>query len=51
VRKVDGLSLIFIVFCVPALIRRLNSTEISLQFSENIYKLYTDLIENPASSC
>jgi hypothetical protein len=35
-RRVDGLSLIFIDFYVPALIPRLNSTETSLQLSENI---------------
>jgi hypothetical protein len=35
-RKVDGLSLIFIHFYVPALTPRLNSTETSLQVSENI---------------
>jgi hypothetical protein len=35
-RKVDGLSLIFIDFYVPALIPRLNSTETSLHLSENI---------------
>jgi hypothetical protein len=34
-RKVDGLSLIFIDFYVPALTPRLNSTETSLQLSEN----------------
>jgi hypothetical protein len=35
-RKVDGLSLILIDFYVPALTSRLNSTETSLQLSENI---------------
>jgi hypothetical protein len=35
-RKVDGLSLIFIDFYVPALTPRVNSTETSLQLSENI---------------
>jgi hypothetical protein len=35
-RKVVGLSLIFIDFYVPALTPRLNSTETSLQLSENI---------------
>jgi hypothetical protein len=35
-RKVDGLSLIFIDCYVPALIPRLNTTETSLQLSENI---------------
>jgi hypothetical protein len=35
-RKIDGLSLIFINFYVPALIPRLNSTKTSLQLSENI---------------
>jgi hypothetical protein len=34
-RKVVGLSLIFIVFYVPALISHLNVTEILLHFSEN----------------
>jgi hypothetical protein len=33
-RKVDGLSLIFIDFYVPVLIPHLNSTETSLQLSE-----------------
>jgi hypothetical protein len=33
-RKVDGLSLIFVDFYIPALISRLNSTETSLQLSE-----------------
>jgi hypothetical protein len=36
IRKVDGLSLIFIDFYVPAVTPRLNSTEASLQLSENI---------------
>jgi hypothetical protein len=35
-RKVDGLNLIFIDFYVPALSPYLNSTETSLQLSENI---------------
>jgi hypothetical protein len=35
-RKADGLSLIFIEFYVLALTSRLNSTETSLQLSENI---------------
>jgi hypothetical protein len=35
-RKVDGLNLIFIHFYVPALTPCLNSTETSLQLSENI---------------
>jgi hypothetical protein len=35
-RKVGGLSLIFIDFYVAALTPRVNSTEISLQISENI---------------
>jgi hypothetical protein len=35
-RKVDGLSLILIDFYVPELTSCLNSTEISLQLSENI---------------
>jgi hypothetical protein len=48
-RKVDGLSLIFIDFYVPALTPRLNSTETSLQPSENINvfaicRIYTDAI-------
>jgi hypothetical protein len=34
-RKVDGLSLIFIDFYVPVLRSHVNRTEISLQFSEN----------------
>jgi hypothetical protein len=33
-RKVDGLSLSFIDFYVPALTLRLNNTETSLQLSE-----------------
>jgi hypothetical protein len=36
VRKVDGLSPIFIDFYVPALTPRLNSIETSLHLSENI---------------
>jgi hypothetical protein len=35
-RKVDGLSFIFVKFYVPALTPRLSSTETSLQLSENI---------------
>jgi hypothetical protein len=35
-RKVDGLSLAFIDFYVPALTPRFNSTETSLQLSEII---------------
>jgi hypothetical protein len=35
-RKIDGMSLIFIDFYVPALTPRLNSAETSLQLSENI---------------
>jgi hypothetical protein len=35
-RKVDGFNIIFIYFYVPALTPRLNSTETSLQLSENI---------------
>jgi hypothetical protein len=35
-RKVDGLSLILIDYYVPGLTPRLNSTETSLQLSENI---------------
>jgi hypothetical protein len=36
IRKVDDLILTFIDFYVPALKPRLNRTETSLQFSENI---------------
>jgi hypothetical protein len=36
VREVDGLSLIFIDFYVPALTPRLNRCETSMQISENI---------------
>jgi hypothetical protein len=48
-RNVDGLSLIFIVFYTPALTPRLNSTETSLQLSQNItlfavYRIYTSVI-------
>jgi hypothetical protein len=48
-RKVGGLSLIFIDFDVPALTPRLNSTETSLQLSENItlfavFRIYTGVI-------
>jgi hypothetical protein len=35
-RNVDGLSLAFIDFNIPALTPRLSSTKTSLQFSENI---------------
>jgi hypothetical protein len=35
-RKVDGLSFIFIDFYVPALTLRVSSTETSLQLSENM---------------
>jgi hypothetical protein len=47
-RKVDGLSLIFIDFYVAAFTPRLNSTETSLQLSENITlfavcRIYTDI--------
>jgi hypothetical protein len=35
-RKADGLSIIYIDFYVPALTSHLNSTETSLQLSENI---------------
>jgi hypothetical protein len=35
-RKVGGLSIVFIYFDVPALKPRLNSTETSLLLSENI---------------
>jgi hypothetical protein len=35
-RKVDGLSFIFIDFYVPVFTTHLNSTETSLQISENI---------------
>jgi hypothetical protein len=49
IRKVDGLSLILIDFYVPALTPRLNSTETSLQLSENITlfavcRIYTGVI-------
>jgi hypothetical protein len=48
-RQVGGLSLIFIDFYVLALTPHLNSTETSLQVSENIthfavYRLYTGVI-------
>jgi hypothetical protein len=50
-RKVDALSLIFIVFYVPALIPLLNSIETSLQLSEKVtffavcrVLVYTDVI-------
>jgi hypothetical protein len=48
-RKVDGMSIIFIYFYVPALTPRLNSTETSLQLSENIAlfavcRIYTGVI-------
>jgi hypothetical protein len=48
-RKVDGLSLIFLNFYVPVFIPCLNSTETSLQLSENItlfvvYRIYTGVI-------
>jgi hypothetical protein len=48
-RKIDGASLIFIDFYVPALTPRLNSTEISLQLSENmtlfaVCRMYTGII-------
>jgi hypothetical protein len=48
-RKVGGLSLIFIDFYVPALTPRLNSTEPSLQLSDNIIlfaicRIYTGVI-------
>jgi hypothetical protein len=36
VRKVDDLSPIYVYFYVPALTSRLNSTETSLQLSENM---------------
>jgi hypothetical protein len=54
VRKVHGLSLFFIDFYIPALTPRLNSTENSLQLSENINltavcRVYTDVIS--ASQC
>jgi hypothetical protein len=35
-RKVDGLSLIYVDFYVPVPTPRLNNTETSLQLSENI---------------
>jgi hypothetical protein len=48
-RKVDGLSLIFIDFYVSAHTPRLNSTETSLQISENrtlfaVCRIYADVI-------
>jgi hypothetical protein len=48
-RKVDGLSLIFIDFYAPALTPRDNSKETSLQLSENISlfavcRIYTGVI-------
>jgi hypothetical protein len=36
ISKVDGLSLIFIDFYVPAITPRLNNTEASLKLSENV---------------
>jgi hypothetical protein len=49
-RKVDGLSLIFIAFYVPALTPRLNITETTLQLSESIAlfavcRTYTGVID------
>jgi hypothetical protein len=49
VRKLDGMSLIFIDFYVPALTPRLSSTETSLQLSDNIRlfavcRIYTGVI-------
>jgi hypothetical protein len=46
-RQVEGPRLIFIDFYVPALTPRLNSTENSLQLSENITlacRIYTGVI-------
>jgi hypothetical protein len=48
-RKIDGLSLIFIDYYVPALTPRLSSTETSLQLSANItlfaaLRIYTGVI-------
>jgi hypothetical protein len=48
-RKVDGLSLIFIDFYVSALTTRLSNTETSLQLSENITlfavcRIYTGVV-------
>jgi hypothetical protein len=48
-RKVDGSCFIFIDFYVPTLTPRLNSTETSLQLSENITlfavcRMYTGVI-------
>jgi hypothetical protein len=48
-RKVDGLSVIFIEFYVPALTPRLNSIKTSLQLSKNItlfavYRVCTGVI-------
>jgi hypothetical protein len=53
VRKVDDLSLMFIGFYVPAFTPRLNSSETSLQLSENITTfavcdMYTDVISKEA---
>jgi hypothetical protein len=53
-RKVDGLRLIFIDFCVPALPPHLNSTEPSLQLSANITvfaisRIYTGVISKETS--
>jgi hypothetical protein len=52
-RKVDGLSLIFIDFYVPALTPRLNSSETTLQLSENITffaacRIFTGVIRTEA---
>jgi hypothetical protein len=53
VRKVDGLSLIFIDFYDPTLTPSLNRNETSLQLSENIsslrfvaYAMYMDIMSN-----
>jgi hypothetical protein len=49
VRKVDSLNLIFIDFYVTAHTPHLNTSEISLQLSENttllaVYRIYTNVI-------
>jgi hypothetical protein len=54
IRKVDGLSLSFIDFYVPALTPRLNNIETSLQLSKNITlfavcRIYTGVISKEMS--
>jgi hypothetical protein len=44
-RKVNGLSLIFINFYVPVFTTHLNSTETSLQLSENITFFADNIVE------